>query len=59
MLQASICDGGAFDPFSLKQNCLSATEVDVGGRQIFQTLVIAAMIVVLDEFFDVRVEIAG
>ena len=30
MLQATLCDGLAFDPFSLQQDCLAAPEVDVG-----------------------------
>ena len=34
-------------------------EVDVGGREVVQALVIALMIVVIDEAFDVHFEIAG
>ena len=30
VLQAALCDGLAFDPFSLQQDCLAASEVDVG-----------------------------
>ena len=30
VLQAAVCDGLAFDPFSLQQDCLAASEVDVG-----------------------------
>ena len=32
VLQAALCDGLAFDPFSLQQDCLTASEVDVGRR---------------------------
>jgi hypothetical protein len=32
VLQAALCDGLAFDPFSLQQDCLAASEVDVGRR---------------------------
>ena len=30
VLQAALCDGLAFDPFSLQQDYLAASEVDVG-----------------------------
>ena len=32
MQQAALGDGLAFDPFSLQQDCLAASEVDVGRR---------------------------
>ena len=38
---------------------MPASEVDVGGRQILQALVVALMIVVFDEAIDVRFKIAG
>jgi hypothetical protein len=56
-LQASILDCGAFDPFSLHEDFLAASEVDVGGREIIQALVIAAMVVVLDEGANVRPQV--
>jgi hypothetical protein len=46
VLQAALCDGLAFDPFSLQQDCLAASEADVGGGQIVDGLVIAAVGVV-------------
>jgi len=49
MLQAAVLDCVPFDPFSFKQNGLPASEVDVNGREVFQTLVIALVIVVFDE----------
>jgi hypothetical protein len=52
VLQATILDGGSFDPFSFQQDGLSSAEVDVGWREIVQALVIAAMIVVIDEGVD-------
>jgi len=58
VLQATILDCFPFDPFSHLQNGLTATEVNVGGRQILQALVIAPMIVVLNEATDVGFEIA-
>ncbi len=36
MLQASLFDGVAFDPFPFQQNDLAASEIDVGGREIAQ-----------------------
>jgi hypothetical protein len=38
---------------------LAASEVDVGGCEIANALVVAVMIVVLDEALDAGVEIAG
>jgi hypothetical protein len=39
MLQAALGDGVAFDPFSLQQDDVSASEVDVGrGRLILQPI---------------------
>ena len=58
MLQASFLDCVAFDPFSLQQDCLTATEVNVGRRQITQALVIAPMVVVIDEPVDAGFKIA-
>src|SRR5262245_53043732 len=58
MLQASIGDGLAFDPFAFEQNGLAAFEVDVGWGEIAEALVVAAMVVVLDESRDLAFEIA-
>ena len=49
----------AFDPFSFQQDGLAASEVDVGRRQVAQALVVAPVIVVLDEALDLGFEIAG
>ena len=57
MLQASVLDCVAFDPFSFQQDCLTAPEVDVGRRQIAQALVIAPMVVVIDEPVDAGLKI--
>jgi len=59
MLQSAFSNGLAFDPFSLQQDGLPASEVDVGRREVAQALMIAIMIVVLDEASDVGFEIAG
>ena len=58
MVQAPQFDGLSLDPLSLQQNGLAAPEVDVGGREIVEALVIAPMIVVLDEGCDLGFEIA-
>src|SRR6476661_8367012 len=58
MVQAPQFDGLSLDPLSLQQNGLAASEVDVGGREIVEALVIAPMIVVLDEGCDLGFEIA-
>ena len=59
MLQASILNCVAFDPFSFQQDCLAASEVHVGWRQIAQALVVAAVIVVIDEPIDAGFKITG
>ncbi len=47
MLQSAFPDCFAFDPFSLQEDGLGSTEVDVGGCEIVQALVVAVVIVVL------------
>jgi hypothetical protein len=59
MLQAPLFDGLSLDPFSLQQNGLPAPEVDVGGGEVVEALVLAPVIVVLDEGRDLGFEIAG
>jgi hypothetical protein len=49
VLQATICDCLAFDPFAFEEEGLSAPEVDVSRSEIVEALVIAGMVVVLDE----------
>ena len=59
MKQAPGFDGLSFDPFSLFQDGLAAPQVDVGRSEVLQALVIAAMVVMLDEGIDLLPEIAG
>ena len=59
MKQAPVFNGLSFDPFSLLQDGLAAPEVDVGGCQVLQALVVAPMVVVLDKGVDLLPEIAG
>ena len=58
MLQA-IYDGLAFDPFAFEEDGLGPPEVDVSRSEIAEALVIASMVVVLDEGGDLAFEIAG
>jgi hypothetical protein len=41
--QAAICDCLSFDPFPFDQNGLASPEVDVGGRQVADALMILAV----------------
>ena len=59
MLQTTICDGLAFDPFAFEEDGLGPPEVDVSRSEIAEALVIASMVVVLDEGRDLAFEIAG
>ena len=59
MLQTTVGDGLALDPFAFEEDGLSAPEVDVSRSEIAEALVIAGMVVVLDEGRDLAFEIAG
>ena len=58
-MQAPRFERFSFDPFSLLQNGFATTEVDVGGGDVVQALVIALVVVVIDKGFDLSFEIAG
>ena len=59
VMQAPIFDSLSFDPFTLFDDGLCPAEVGIGGRDVVQALVIALMVVMLDERFDLSFEIAG
>ena len=59
VLQATVCDCLAFDPFAFEEDGLGPSEVDVSRREIGQALVIAGMVIGLDEGGDLAFEIAG
>ena len=59
MLQSSLSDGVAFDPFSLQKDSRGSAEVDVGRCQVLQAFVVSPVIVVLDEARDLGLEITG
>ena len=52
-------DSLLFDPFSSHQNGFSASEVDVGGREIVEALVVAPVIVMRHKGLDLLLQIAG
>ena len=57
MKQAALFDGFAFDPFPFQHDDVTAPEVDVGGCEIAETLVVAAVVVMIDERRDLPFEI--
>ena len=59
MLQAPVLDGLAFDPFARPDDVIGPAEVGVGGRHVAQALMIALVVVVLDEGLDLGLKIAG
>ena len=58
MLQASVCDSCSLDALSLDEDCLGPAEVDVGGREVIDALVIADVVIMLDEGVNLPFEIA-
>ena len=58
MLFASLFDGALFDLLSPLDDALASSEVDVGRGEIVERLVIAVMIVVVDEALDGVLEMA-
>ncbi len=59
VMQASGFDSLSFDPFSLFQDGLSPSEVDIGRGQIIDALVIAVVVVVIHEGFNAGLKISG
>jgi hypothetical protein len=41
MQQASVGDGLSFDPFPFDEDCLAASEVDIGGCQVGDALMVS------------------
>ena len=58
MLQATVCDGDAFDTLSFCEDLFGSAKVDVGRCDIVDALMIAGIVVVLDECIDLAFEIA-
>ena len=59
MLQAPLFHRPPFGFRSFEQDGLSASGIDIGGREVFQALMVALMIVVTDEGIDLRFKFAG
>ncbi len=59
MLQAPILECLSLDPFSSFDDSGSPAEVGIGRRHIVEALVVALVVVVLDEGLDLLFEIAG
>jgi hypothetical protein len=59
VMQAPGFDSLSFDPFSLFQDGLTPSEVDIGRGQIIDALVIAVVVVVIHEGFDAGLKISG
>lgn len=59
VLQAPILHGPAFDPFALSDDGWCPAEVGVGGDYVFQALVTALVVVMLDGGPDLGLEVAG
>ena len=58
VLQTTVGDGLSFDSFSFCQDGGAAPEVDVGRGEVADALVVAAVVVVVDERRDLGLEIA-
>ena len=59
VMQASAFDSLSFDSISLFQDGLAPSEVDIGRGQILDALVIAVVVVVIDEGFNAGLKISG
>ena len=58
VLQPSFLDSLSFDPFSSFDDGLGPSEVDVGWRDIVEALVVALVIIVIDEAPDLLLQIS-
>src|SRR5450631_2395201 len=59
VLQAAVCDGGPLDAVSFGEDRLGSSKIDVSGREVVDALVIADVVIMLDEGADLPFEIAG
>ena len=59
VLQAPMFDGLSLDPFSLSDDGFGPAEVGIGRRHVVQALMVALVVVVFDERFDLRFKVAG
>ena len=59
VLQASMFDGLSLDPFSSMDDGRGSAEVSISGRYVFQALVVAPVVIVLDERLDLLLQVTG
>ena len=59
VIQAAGFYGLSFDPFSLSQDGLSPSEVDIGTGQIIDTLAIVVLVIVIHEGFNAGPRTSG
>lgn len=59
MLQATVCDGDAFDAPAFCDDLFGSAKVDVGRCDIVDAFMIAGIVIVIDEGIDLAFEIAG
>ena len=59
MLQAPILECLSLDPFSSFDDGGSPAAIDIGRRHIVESLVVALVVVVLDEGLNLSLEVAG
>jgi len=58
-LLAPIRDGLSLDPFTLFEDGGRPAEMGLGRPHVFQALVVALVVAVLDEYLDLSLEVAG
>ncbi len=59
VLQAPMVDSLAFDPFALFDDGFGPAKVGVGWRHVVEALVVAPVVVMLDEGADLGLQVAG
>lgn len=59
VLQAPMFDGLPYDPFSSFDDDICPAKVGIGGGHVIQALVVALVVIVLDEGLDLGLQIAG
>jgi hypothetical protein len=59
VLQASVCDGVALDALALCEDRIGPAEVNVGRGEVVDALMVADVVVMLDEGIDLPFEISG
>lgn len=58
MVQATVLDGAFFDSLSPFDDCGVSAKVSIGRGDVFQALVLAVVVVMIDELADLVLKIA-